>query len=181
MSDDLQTQLNNTIRTVSDWPEPGVQFRDITPILQNPAVFKAVIDHFCQRYSELKPDVLVCIDARGFLFASPVAYALGLPLVPIRKKGKLPYHTVSTDYSLEYGTGTIELHQDAIEQGQSVVLVDDLIATGGTLLASAKLVRELGGRVIEAAAIVDLPDLGGSQKLIDDNVKPYALTTYQGV
>lgn len=159
--------LRNHIRTVPDWPTPGVQFRDITPLLQNAKVFRVLIDAFVQRYMEpsIRPGVVAGLDARGFILGSVIAYELNVGFVPIRKKGKLPFTTVAETYELEYGSATVELHTDAVEPGQKVLLIDDLIATGGTMMAGKKLLEKLGAQVMEGAAIVDLPELGGSDKL----------------
>ena len=159
--------LRSHIRTVPDWPTPGVQFRDITPLLQNAKVFRVLIDAFVQRYMEpsMRPHVVAGLDARGFILGSVIAYELNVGFVPIRKKGKLPFTTVAETYELEYGSATVELHTDAVEPGQKVLLIDDLIATGGTMMAGKKLLEKLGAQVMEGAAIVDLPELGGSDKL----------------
>ena len=159
--------LRSHIRTVPDWPTPGVQFRDITPLLQNAKVFRVLIDAFVQRYMEpsMRPHVVAGLDARGFILGSVIAYELNVGFVPIRKKGKLPFTTVAETYELEYGSATVELHTDAVEPGQTVLLIDDLIATGGTMMAGKKLLEKLGAQVMEGAAIVDLPELGGSDKL----------------
>ena len=159
--------LRDNIRTVPDWPAPGVQFRDITPLLQNAKVFRVLIDAFVHRYMEpdMRPDVVAGLDARGFILGAVVAYELNVGFVPIRKKGKLPFTTVEETYELEYGSATVELHTDAVKPGQRVLLIDDLIATGGTMMAGKKLLEKLGAVVMEGAAIVDLPELGGSQKL----------------
>ncbi|PIT76951.1 adenine phosphoribosyltransferase [Limnohabitans sp. G3-2] len=174
--------LKSHIRTVPDWPEPGVQFRDITPLLQDPRVFRVLIDAFVHRYMHpaLRPDVVAGLDARGFILGSVVAYELGLGFVPIRKKGKLPFTTVEETYALEYGSATVELHTDAVQPGQRVLLVDDLIATGGTMMAGKKLLEKLGATVIEGAAIVDLPELGGSQRLRDAGLQLFTLVAYDG-
>lgn len=157
--------LRSHIRTVPDWPAPGVQFRDITPLLQDPKVFRVLIDAFVHRYMDHRPDVVAGLDARGFILGAVVAYELGVGFVPIRKKGKLPFTTVEETYELEYGSATVELHTDAVKAGQRVLLVDDLIATGGTMMAGKKLLEKLGATVIEGVAIVDLPELGGSERL----------------
>lgn len=159
--------LKNHIRTIPDWPAPGVQFRDITPLLQNPKVFRVLIDAFVHRYMDpaLRPDVVAGLDARGFILGAVIAYELNVGFVPVRKKGKLPFTTVQETYALEYGSATVELHTDAVKPGDRVLLVDDLIATGGTMMAGKKLLEKLGAVVLEGVAIVDLPELGGSQKL----------------
>lgn len=162
---DLATYLKSHIRTVADWPSPGVQFRDITPLLQDPKVFRVLIDAFVHRYMDRRPDVVAGLDARGFILGAVVAYELNLGFVPIRKKGKLPYTTVQESYELEYGSATVELHADAVKKGAKVLLIDDLIATGGTMMAGKRLLEQLGAVVMEGAVIVDLPELGGSQKL----------------
>jgi adenine phosphoribosyltransferase len=174
--------LRSHIRTVPDWPAPGVQFRDITPLLQDPRVFRVLIDAFVHRYMDpaLRPTVVAGLDARGFILGSVVAYELGLGFVPIRKKGKLPFTTVEETYELEYGSATVELHTDAVKAGDRVLLIDDLIATGGTMMAGKKLLEKLGATVTEGAAIVDLPELGGSQRLQDRGLKLFTLVAYDG-
>lgn len=174
--------LKSHIRTVPDWPAPGVQFRDITPLLQDPRVFRVLIDAFVHRYMDpaLRPDVVAGLDARGFILGSVIAYELGLGFVPIRKKGKLPFTTVEETYELEYGSATVELHTDAVQAGQRVLLIDDLIATGGTMMAGKKLLEKLGATVMEGAAIVDLPELGGSQRLKDAGLKLFTLVEFEG-
>jgi len=174
--------LKSHIRTVPDWPAPGVQFRDITPLLQDPRVFRVLIDAFVHRYMApaLRPDVVAGLDARGFILGSVVAYELGLGFVPIRKKGKLPFTTVEETYELEYGSATVELHTDAVKPGQRVLLIDDLIATGGTMMAGKKLLEKLGAIVLEGAAIVDLPELGGSQRIQDSGLKLFTLVSFAG-
>lgn len=174
--------LKTHIRTVPDWPAPGVQFRDITPLLQNPHVFRVLIDAFVHRYMapDRRPDVVAGLDARGFILGSVVAYELGLGFVPIRKKGKLPFTTVEETYELEYGSATVELHTDAVRPGQRVLLIDDLIATGGTMMAGCKLLEKLGAQVMEGAAIVDLPELGGSQRLKASGLPLFTLVEFEG-
>jgi len=174
--------LKSHMRTVPDWPAPGVQFRDITPLLQDPRVFRVLIDAFVHRYMDpaLRPDVVAGLDARGFILGSVIAYELGLGFVPIRKKGKLPFTTVEETYELEYGSATVELHTDAVKPGQRVLLIDDLIATGGTMMAGKKLLEKLGATVMEGAAIVDLPELGGSQKLREAGLKLFTLVEFEG-
>lgn len=178
----VNAYLKSHIRTVPDWPAPGVQFRDITPLLQDPRVFRVLIDAFVHRYMApgLRPDVVAGLDARGFILGSVVAYELGLGFVPIRKKGKLPFTTVEETYELEYGSATVELHTDAVQPGQRVLLIDDLIATGGTMLAGKKLLEKLGASVIEGAAIVDLPELGGSSRIQASGLKLFTLVSFEG-
>ncbi len=172
--------LREHIRTVPDWPEPGVQFRDITPLLQNPRVFRVLIDTFVHRFFDVRPDAIAGLDARGFIIGSVLAYELNVGFVPIRKKGKLPFTTVAESYELEYGSATVEMHTDAVKPGDRVVLIDDLIATGGTMLAGMRLLERLGATVIEGAAIVDLPELGGADKLRAAGLPLFTLVSYAG-
>jgi adenine phosphoribosyltransferase len=168
------------IRTVPDWPAPGVQFRDITPLLANPRVFRVLIDQFVHRYFDLRPSAIAGLDARGFIIGSVVAYELNIGFVPIRKKGKLPFTTVEETYELEYGSATVEVHTDAVRPGDRVVLIDDLIATGGTMMAGRRLLERLGAQVLEGAAIVDLPELCGSRKLRESGLKLFTLVSFEG-
>ncbi len=172
--------IKRHIRTVPDWPAPGVQFRDITPLLANPKVFRVLIDQFVHRYFDVKPNAVAGLDARGFIIGSVLAYELGVGFVPIRKKGKLPFTTVEETYELEYGSATVEIHTDAVRPGDRVVLIDDLIATGGTMMAGMRLLERLGATVIEGAAIVDLPELRGSQKLRDAGLALFTLVSFEG-
>jgi len=171
----LTNHIRTLIRSVPDWPRPGVVFRDITPVLQDPSAFRVLVDLFVYRYMRQKLDLIAGIDARGFILGAVLAYELNLGFVPVRKKGKLPYQTVAEEYTLEYGNATVEMHTDAVRPGQRVLLIDDLIATGGTMLAAAKLLQRLGANVIEAAAIIDLPDLGGSQSVRDAGLPVFAV------
>jgi adenine phosphoribosyltransferase len=172
--------IRSHIRTVPDWPATGVQFRDITPLLSNPRVFRVLIDQFVHRYFDTKPQAIAGLDARGFIIGSVLAYELGVGFIPIRKKGKLPFTTVEETYELEYGSATVEIHTDAVQPGDRIVLIDDLIATGGTMLAGAKLLQRLGAEVIEAACIVDLPELGGSAKLRAAGLPLFTLLAFDG-
>ena len=174
--------LRQHIRTVPDWPTPGVQFRDITPLLQDPRGLRVLVETFTLRYMDpaLRPDVVAGLDARGFLIGAVLAYALGVGFVPIRKKGKLPSATVAETYELEYGSAAVELHVDAVQPNQRVLLIDDLIATGGTMTAGWRLLEKLGARVIEGAAIVELPDLGGSARLRQAGLPLFTLVSYAG-
>jgi adenine phosphoribosyltransferase len=179
---ELHSYIRQHIRTVPDWPQLGVQFRDITPLLQDPKVFRVLIDLFVQRYMDksMRPDMVAGIDARGFILGSVVAYELNVGFVPIRKKGKLPFNTVSEEYELEYGSAAVEMHIDAVKPGDKVLLIDDLIATGGTMMAGKKLIEKLGGTVMEGAAIVDLPELGGSKLLQAAGLKLHTLVRFEG-
>lgn len=170
--------LKEKIRTVPNWPVEGVMFRDITTLLQNPAAFRAACDAFHNRYKQMKLDKIVGIDARGFIFGAVLAYRLGIGFVPVRKKGKLPYQTIQQSYSLEYGQDTLEMHADAIAPGERVLIVDDLIATGGTISATIKLVEQLGGKVVECAFLVELPDLKGREQI--KGYRTFCLTEFEG-
>lgn len=172
--------IRRHIRTVSDWPEPGVQFRDITPLLQNPKTMRVLIDILVHRYIDAKLDLVAGIDARGFIIGAVVAYELNLGFIPIRKKGKLPFTTIGEEYELEYGSATVELHSDACAPGDRVLLIDDLIATGGTMMAGRRLIERLGGHVVEGAAIVDLPELGGSERLRGAGLTVYTMVDFAG-
>lgn len=157
--------VRQAIRDIPDFPKPGIIFKDITPILKEPALFDDVVKLFVERVKALRVDKIAVIESRGFIFGAPVAHELGLGLVPVRKKGKLPYHTIEESYALEYGTATLEVHEDAFEKGERIVIIDDLLATGGTALASAKLVERLGAHVAEFLFLVELGFLDGRKKL----------------
>ena len=178
----VNAYLRQHMRTVPDWPAPGVQFRDITPLLQNPRVFRVLIDAFVHRYMDpaVRPDVVAGLDARGFILGAVVAYELNVGFIPIRKKGKLPFTTVEETYELEYGSATVELHTHAVHPADRVLLIDDLIATGGTMMAGKRLLEKLGATVTEGAAIVDLPELGGSQRLRDSGLQVFTLVDFEG-
>jgi len=172
--------IKSKIRTVPHWPKQGIMFRDITTLLKDPVGLRVCIDDFVKRYKDKDIDVVVGIDSRGFIIGGAIAYLLEKGFVPVRKKGKLPAETEKEEYALEYGTDTIEIHKDAIAKGQKVLIVDDLIATGGTATAAAKLVKKLGGKVVELAFIVDLPDIGGRKKLETAGYCVYAQTEFEG-
>lgn len=178
MQTDYAELIRRTIRSVPDWPAPGVTFRDITPVLQDPRTFRVLIDLFVYRYMRQRLDLIAGVDARGFIVGSVLAYELNLGFVPVRKKGKLPYRTVAEEYSLEYGNASVEMHTDAVRTGQRVLLVDDLIATGGTMLAAIKLLQRLGANVVEAAAIIDLPGLGGSAHIAATGTPLYTVCQF---
>jgi len=173
-------ELKALIRTVPDWPKPGVQFRDITSLLEDPKAYRKLIDFFIHHYFEEQIDAIVGIDARGFIIGGALAYELRTAFIPVRKKGKLPGKTISSSYSLEYGQDEVEIHAGVLKKGDRVIIVDDLIATGGTMLAAAHLVTELGATIIEACAVVDLPDLGGSSRLSDAGHKVFSLCSFEG-
>jgi adenine phosphoribosyltransferase len=173
--------VKSVIRTLPDWPEPGVMFRDITPIFKDPKALRMVANAFIQRYMETEITHIACIDARGFLLASIMAYEMQLPLVLVRKKGKLPGETIHEEYTLEYGTSVVEMQKDAVSAGDKVLVFDDLIATGGTILAACTLIKKLGAEVIESAAMIDLPDLQGSARILDAGIPVFTLLAYEGL
>ncbi|MCX8082864.1 MAG: adenine phosphoribosyltransferase [bacterium] len=162
-------EIKTLIRTIPDFPKKGILFRDITPVLKDPDAFRKVIDAF-QRNTPLNIDKVVAVESRGFIFGSALAFNLGVGFVPVRKSGKLPGKTIKTKYDLEYGTDILEIHEDAIEKGDNVILVDDLLATGGTALASCKLIEKSGGIVKKILFLVELDDLKGVKKLKDYDV-----------
>lgn len=170
--------IKSKVRSIPDWPIKGVIFRDITTLLQDSIAFKKICSILYDRYVNEKIDKIVGIDARGFLFGSVLAYKLEIGFIPIRKKGKLPYKTISESYTLEYGEETIEIHEDAIQKGERVVIIDDLMATGGTISAAANLVEKLGGDVFECSFVVELPDLKGREKL--GNRKVFSIIEFEG-
>ncbi len=175
-----QEEIKNAVRTVENWPSEGVMFRDIMPLLQDPKIFRKIIDSFVHRYQGKNIDAIAAVDARGFILGAPLAYELGISLVAVRKKGKLPFDTVCQSYELEYGHAEIELHTDAFNEHDNVLLIDDLIATGGTMLAACELVSRLNAKVIEVAAIIDLPDLKGSEKLKQAGFDVYSICEFNG-
>lgn len=157
--------LQQYVRAIPDFPKPGILFRDITPLLSTPIAFKATIDRLSDRYQTHKIDTIVAAEARGFIFGAPLAVQLGVPFVPIRKPGKLPFESMKHQYDLEYGTDTLEMHIDAVSTGHRVLVVDDLLATGGTVNACCSMVQKAGGEVVECAFIIELEALGGRAKL----------------
>jgi adenine phosphoribosyltransferase len=157
--------LKSFIRDVPDFPQPGILFRDITPLLHDPAAYRHVIDELASKIQSMTPDVIIGIESRGFLFGAPVAYKLGLPFVPVRKAGKLPSERMSVEFALEYGESQLDIHRDALERDQRAVIVDDLLATGGTAQAACQLVELLGGKVAGLAFVVDLAFLNGRERL----------------
>lgn len=174
--------IKSRIRTVENYPKKGIMFRDITTLIKDPVGFRLAIDSLTQRYVEgaVKFDVIVGIESRGFIIGGALAYTLGKGFVPIRKKGKLPAETVSQEYALEYGNDTIEMHKDSLIEGTRVLLVDDLLATGGTALAAAALIEKLGALIAEMCFIVNLPDVGGAARLAKKNYGVFALTEFEG-
>jgi adenine phosphoribosyltransferase len=169
--------LKKIIRDVPDFPKPGIIFKDITPLLQSPQAFRHIVEKFVERYRNSPIDVIVGVESRGFIFASVLAYALGKSLAIVRKKGKLPYIRVSYSYQLEYGEDTIEIHEDAIPKGSKVLVVDDLLATGGTAGAVAHLVEKMGGKILELAFVIELTFLNGKKSLGDYPI--FSLVQYE--
>lgn len=172
--------LSKFIRTVPDFPEPGIMFRDVTTLFAEPQAFKVMIEQFNQQFNGVDIDYIGGIDARGFIIGAALALTREIGFVPVRKKGKLPYDTISEDYALEYGTATLELHTDAVSAGAKVLIVDDLIATGGTAIAAVNLFRKLNANVIGCAFLVDLPELGGADKLRSIDVSVTSLCAFDG-
>src|ERR1700760_5004937 len=179
-STQLENDLQSSIRAIPDYPKPGVVFRDITTLLGNARAFRRTVDELVQPWAGMKIDKVAGIEARGFILGGAVAHQVSAGFVPIRKKGKLPHKRVSIAYSLEYGLDEIEMHEDAVEKGDRVIVVDDLIATGGTAEGAVKLLRQMGAEVLAACFIVDLPELGGAAKLRKLNVPVRTLVTFEG-
>ena len=172
--------VKSRIRTVPHYPKQGIMFRDITTLLKDPIGLRATIDELARRYADMKIDKIAGIESRGFIVGAPLGYVLGKGFVPIRKKGKLPAETIGHDYELEYGTDRIEIHTDAIQKGEKVLLVDDLIATGGTAEAACKLISKMGGEIVECCFVIDLPDIGGRKRLEKHGHKVFALCEFEG-
>jgi adenine phosphoribosyltransferase len=172
--------IKSRIRTVPHYPHQGIMFRDITTLLKDPIGLRATIQEIVHRYQDIKIDKVAGIESRGFIVGTPVAYELNRGFVPIRKRGKLPAETLGRDYELEYGSDRIEIHLDAIQKGDRVLLVDDLIATGGTAEAAVKLIEDMGGIVVECCFVIDLPDVGGRARLEKMGQKVFALCEFAG-
>ncbi len=172
--------IKSRIRTVPHYPKQGIMFRDITTLLKDPVGLRVTIHELANRYTGMKIDKIAAIESRGFILGAPLAYLLGVGFVPIRKKGKLPAETIGHDYELEYGTDRIEIHTDAITPGEKVLLVDDLIATGGTAEAAASLITKIGGEIVECCFAIDLPDLGGCKRLEKHGYKVFSLCEFEG-
>lgn len=170
--------IKSVIKSVPDYPKPGIIFRDVTSVLEDHKAFSACIELLLQKYKDVKFDKVAGTEARGFLFGAPLAIEMGVGFVPVRKPNKLPREVVSESYELEYGTDTLEIHKDAIAPGDNVLLIDDLLATGGTIAASAKLIRRLGGKVDHAGFIIELPELGAAQKLAEQDIQTYSICEY---
>jgi adenine phosphoribosyltransferase len=176
----LENDLKSSIRTIADYPKPGIMFRDITTLLGNARAFRRAVDELVQPWAGSKIDKVAGIEARGFILGGAVAHQVSAGFIPIRKKGKLPHTTVRIAYSLEYGLDEMEIHEDAVEKGERVIVVDDLIATGGTAEGAVKLLRRMGAEILAACFIIDLPDLGGADKLRKLDVPVRTLITFEG-
>ncbi|TAM40607.1 adenine phosphoribosyltransferase [bacterium] len=170
--------LEQSIRNIPDFPKPGILFRDVTTLIQNKAAFKKSIDLLVKKYKKMKIDKVVGVEARGFIFGAAVAHKIGAGFVPVRKKGKLPHKTICATYQLEYGTDTLEIHKDAITPGEKVLIIDDLLATGGTVKAVVGLIKELGGKIQGIGFVIELVDLGGKEKLKGYPI--YSLVRFEG-
>jgi adenine phosphoribosyltransferase len=172
--------IKSRIRTIPHYPHEGIMFRDVTTLLKDPIGLRTTIHEIVTRYQTVRIDKVVGIESRGFIIGAPVAYALGVGFVPVRKPGKLPAETIGCEYQLEYGSDRIEIHVDAILRGEKILLVDDLVATGGTMEAAVKLIQEMGGDIVECCCVVDLPDVGGRARLEKQGQKVFALCQFEG-
>ncbi len=180
MTTDTQALIQASIKTIPDYPKKGILFRDVTSLMEDPKAYQATIQLLVDKYQSMGFTKVVGTEARGFLFGAPLALALGLGFIPVRKPGKLPRETVSQSYELEYGTDVLEIHTDAIKAGDKVLVVDDLLATGGTIEATVKLIRQLGGEVTDAAFVINLPDIGGEDKLKSLGLNVYSICEFAG-
>jgi len=174
----MTESIKSKIRTIPDWPKKNIMFRDITTLLKSPDGLKETVDLLYNRYADKKIDKVIGIESRGFILAAPLAYRLGCGFVPVRKPGKLPAECESEEYSLEYGKDKIEIHKDAINKGDKVIIVDDLLATGGTINAARNLVKKLEGEIVECAFVVELPDLKGREKIKGENI--FSIVKFEG-
>lgn len=180
MTTETISQIKSSIKSIPDYPKPGILFRDVTSLMENASAYKATIQVLADKYKDMGFTKVVGTEARGFLFGAPLALELGIGFIPVRKPGKLPRQTIAQSYQLEYGTDTLEIHTDAITQGDKVLVVDDLLATGGTIEATAQLIRQLGGEVEHAAFVINLPDIGGEQRLEKLGLKVYSICEFDG-
>jgi len=175
----LSDKIKDVIRDIPDFPKPGIVFKDITPILSNPQLVTEVVDWFVEKGKQDNVDVVVGVESRGFLFGLLIAEKMGVPFVPVRKQGKLPYKTIAHSYDLEYGSATVEIHEDALKPGQKVMIHDDLLATGGTAMAAAELVRQIGGKVCNYTFLIELGFLKGKENIdLDNNEAIHSIITY---
>lgn len=180
MTEQTRQLIKDSIKTIADYPKQGILFRDVTSMLEVPEAFAASIRLIVDRYRDQGFTKVVGTESRGFIFGAPVALEMGVGFVPVRKPGKLPREVIAESYALEYGTDTLEMHVDAIVPGDKVLVIDDLLATGGTIEATAKLIRRLGGEVTDAAFIINLPDLGGQKRLEDMGINTFSLVDFEG-
>ncbi len=172
--------IKSSIKSIQDYPKPGILFRDVTSLMEDPAAYRATIKLLVEKYQSMGFTKVVGTEARGFLFGAPLALELGVGFVPVRKPGKLPRETVAQSYELEYGTDTLEIHTDAIKEGDKVLVVDDLLATGGTIEATTKLIRQLGGVVEHVAFVINLPEIGGDKRLEGLGLNVYSICEFEG-
>ncbi|MCF2949851.1 adenine phosphoribosyltransferase [Paraglaciecola aquimarina] len=172
--------IKSVIKTVPDYPKAGIMFRDVTSVLEDHKAYSSTLAHMVELFSPMGFDKIAGTEARGFLFGAPLAIELGIGFIPVRKPNKLPREVISESYELEYGTDCLEIHKDAVKPGERVLMIDDLLATGGTMIATANLIRRLGGVVEHAGFVISLPDLGGEQKLLDIGVKSYSICEFEG-
>lgn len=172
--------IESIVKTVADYPKPGIMFRDVTSVLEDHSAFSSSISLMLEKFKPLNFDKVAGTEARGFLFGAPLALELGIGFVPVRKPGKLPRETISETYELEYGMDTLEIHQDAVKPGERVLMIDDLLATGGTMIATAKLIERLGGIAEHAGFVISLPDLGGEEKLNQHGIDCYSICSFEG-
>jgi adenine phosphoribosyltransferase len=176
----MDPAIRGLIRSIPNYPKPGIVFRDITTLLMSPRGFRRTVDELVQPYAGTRIDKVAGIEARGFILGGAVAHQLATGFVPVRKKGKLPWETIGQDYDLEYGSDRVEMHTDAVARGEQVLLVDDLVATGGTALAAIRLIERSGGRIVGCAFVIDLPDLGGSRRLREHGHAVLTLVSFEG-
>ncbi|WP_305460514.1 adenine phosphoribosyltransferase [Photobacterium leiognathi] len=180
MNQDTINLISNSIKSIQDYPKPGILFRDVTSLMEQPEAYRATIDVLVEKYKDQGITKIIGTEARGFLFGAPLALALGVGFVPVRKPGKLPREVIAESYELEYGKDTLEIHKDAISEGDRVLLVDDLLATGGTIEATTNLVRRLGGTVKDAAFVINLPDIGGEARLQGLGLNVFSICDFPG-
>jgi adenine phosphoribosyltransferase len=172
--------IKSVIKTIPDYPKPGIMFRDVTSVLEDHKAYSASIELLLKHFKPMGFDKVAGTEARGFLFGAPLAIELGIGFIPVRKPNKLPREVISESYELEYGTDCLEIHKDSVKSGEKVLMLDDLLATGGTMIATANLIRRLGGIVEHAGFVISLPELGGEEKLVDCGVKSYSICEFEG-
>ncbi|BDU37997.1 adenine phosphoribosyltransferase [Vibrio nigripulchritudo MADA3029] len=180
MTTETIAQIKASIKSIPDYPKPGILFRDVTSLMEDADAYRATIALLVEKYKDMGFTKIVGTEARGFLFGAPLALEMGVGFVPVRKPGKLPRETVAQSYELEYGTDTLEIHTDAISEGDKVLVVDDLLATGGTIEATVKLIRQLGGEVEHAAFVINLPEIGGETRLKEFGLNVYSICEFEG-